>query len=76
MAKKEKSRIYLFQGRDDYSKTKAVEELLREVTDPDFELFDRDEMTGDSATVSRIITGACIWCRSPAASSSGYRPLT
>ncbi|MBR4748077.1 MAG: DNA polymerase III subunit delta [Abditibacteriota bacterium] len=60
MAKKEKSRIYLFQGRDDYSKTKAVEELLREVTDPDFELFDRDEMTGDSATASRIITGAGI----------------
>ncbi|MBO4548087.1 MAG: hypothetical protein J5758_02635, partial [Abditibacteriota bacterium] len=60
MAKKEKSRIYLFQGRDDYSKTKAVEELLKEVTDPDYELFDRDEMSGESATASRVITGAGI----------------
>ncbi|MBQ9358828.1 MAG: DNA polymerase III subunit delta [Abditibacteriota bacterium] len=60
MAKKEIYRVYLLRGRDDYSKDKALEELLKEITDPDFEVFDLDEVTGSSATASLILTGAGI----------------
>ena len=60
MAKQEIFRVYLFRGRDDYSKDKALSALLEKLTDPDFEVFDLDEVTGSSSTASLILTGAGI----------------
>ena len=60
MAEKEDFRIYLLQGRDDYSKEKALEALLEKTTSPEFAVFDVDEYSGQSAEASTILTGAGI----------------
>lgn len=63
MAKKtpdEISPVYLFRGKDDYSKQKEMDAFIAGLTDDNFRDFDFEELSGETATSHKVLTGVSI----------------
>lgn len=55
VAKEKTQRVYLFEGKDDGLKERAVEKLVSENLDPDSRDFDFEIIDGSAATAGRVI---------------------